>query len=283
MSRKSKSTSGEGPTGRVTTEARREWKHRYNNSDKGRAAKRKWTAKNPKWTWAVLATERAKKRAAKAGVPFEINSRYLHSITPNRCPVFGYKFQWAGNGTTHPSSPTVDRLDPQKGYVPGNVAIISHKANTIKSSYGYEDVIVVAEWLGRIESRRSTECDTHLTSGRAIVITTQRTGASNMVPNPHKVPKSLWAKWRDAGRLVYNDLVSNGITERTAALRAWEATEKAIAMGVMTGPLPEEAPAEPVELTEAFLRENPPVPQAEEAAEQPKKTPARRRKAEKAE
>jgi hypothetical protein len=46
-----------------------------------------------------------------------------------------------------PESPSLDRLDPKLGYVPGNIVIISVKANLIKSAYGSEDILKVGEWL----------------------------------------------------------------------------------------------------------------------------------------
>lgn len=120
---------------------------KWNASDKARIAKARWKQKDPKRAWAVYATGGAKTRAKAKGLLFDLTSPYLLSITPDTCPVFGTPFVFVGNKTIQPESATLDRLDPAKGYVRGNVIVMSMKANTIKSAYGSEDVQKVAEWL----------------------------------------------------------------------------------------------------------------------------------------
>ncbi len=36
------------------------------------------------------------------------------------------------NNEGRASKPTLDRIDPRKGYIPGNVVVISYRANVIK-------------------------------------------------------------------------------------------------------------------------------------------------------
>jgi hypothetical protein len=45
------------------------------------------------------------------------------------------------------TSPTVDRLRPELGYIPGNVIVISHLANRIKSTASSMQVLQVAQWM----------------------------------------------------------------------------------------------------------------------------------------
>jgi hypothetical protein len=52
-----------------------------------------------------------------------------------------------GNGKLHMSSPSLDRIRPELGYVPGNVAVISYKANAIKQGATPEELRAVADWL----------------------------------------------------------------------------------------------------------------------------------------
>ena len=42
-------------------------------------------------------------------------------------------------------SPSLDRIDSTKGYVPGNVWVISNKANRMKSNAAAEELIIFAK------------------------------------------------------------------------------------------------------------------------------------------
>lgn len=111
--------------------------------------------RNPKQTWASYALKDAKKRAAKKGVPFAITRVYIESLLPDKCPVFGTTFTFLGNGKIKPESPALDRVVPSKGYVEGNIQIISVKANSIKSAYNSKDIFKVAEWLHKLEQHNT--------------------------------------------------------------------------------------------------------------------------------
>jgi hypothetical protein len=115
--------------------------------------RQRYKERNPKKTWAAYAKRDAKNRALKKGVPFNITSAYVFSILTDECPVFGTKFQWLGNGKIGPNSPSLDRINPAKGYVEGNLMIISSKANNIKSAYTSSDIFKVALWLQTIENK----------------------------------------------------------------------------------------------------------------------------------
>lgn len=75
-------------------------------------------------------------------------ARYLISIAPMYCPVFGIELK-PTSGAWHPDAPSVDRKDPTKGYVRGNLQIISMKANKMKNDASQEDLEKFAEWVLR--------------------------------------------------------------------------------------------------------------------------------------
>jgi len=52
---------------------------------------------------------------------------------PKVCPVLGIELDWGKNGR-QPNSPSLDRIDPTKGYIPGNVMMISDLANSMKNN-----------------------------------------------------------------------------------------------------------------------------------------------------
>lgn len=116
----------------------------------------RWAQKNPKKVWANYACKDAKKRAVKKNLPHNITIAYIVSIMTDTCPIYGTEFKWMGNGGILPTSPSLDRIDPAKGYVEGNVVIISSKANNIKSAYKSADLYKVADWLYEIEKHANS-------------------------------------------------------------------------------------------------------------------------------
>jgi hypothetical protein len=133
----------------VSAAVRKKINDKWNASAKGKNAKQRWAEKNPKRYWAVSVCGGAKERAKKLGVPFNLNKDYVYALTPDVCPVFGTPFVFRGSGVggMSMSSATLDRLAPAKGYVRGNVAVVSMKANAIKSNASAEEIRKVADWL----------------------------------------------------------------------------------------------------------------------------------------
>lgn len=73
----------------------------------------------------------ARRRARKAGVEFTITAADV--VIPERCPWLDIPLT-VGCGKVHDGSPSLDRIIPEIGYVRGNVIVISHRANSIKSN-----------------------------------------------------------------------------------------------------------------------------------------------------
>jgi hypothetical protein len=111
---------------------------------------------NKDWRKAYLASKRGhltrflaktKERAKAQNLPHDIDLEYLESIAGLHCPVFGTPFVWGQGNGAHPYRPSVDRIIPELGYVKGNVAFISLKANTIKQDVTEKELYAVADWL----------------------------------------------------------------------------------------------------------------------------------------
>ena len=64
------------------------------------------------------------------------------------CPVLGIKMTWVGERDTTPS---IDKIFPNKGYVEGNVIWVSTRANRIKQDATPEEMMKVAKWLKKQE------------------------------------------------------------------------------------------------------------------------------------
>lgn len=97
-------------------------------------------------------TNDAKRRAKKKNLPFDIDKDYIRSIVPSHCPILGMPLEWSahrGGQGPLPNSPSLDRIDPAKGYIKGNVWIISHRANQIKSDASHDELKRVTEAVGQ--------------------------------------------------------------------------------------------------------------------------------------
>jgi len=55
------------------------------------------------------------------------------------------------------TSPTLDRFIPELGYIPGNVDIISHRANALKSNATLEEVQMLADYMKRKTGQANVE------------------------------------------------------------------------------------------------------------------------------
>lgn len=71
-----------------------------------------------------------KKRAKKTGQDFSID--YSDVVVPDVCPIFGVPFNLKGAAGDCDYSPSIDRIDSSKGYVKGNIQVISKLANCMK-------------------------------------------------------------------------------------------------------------------------------------------------------
>ena len=78
----------------------------------------------------------------------ELRNKYEVAITrqdiynvwqeDNKCPIMGTNYTIGGDLDT---SPSLDRINPDKGYTPDNIQVISRIANTMKSSASAEQLM----------------------------------------------------------------------------------------------------------------------------------------------
>jgi len=103
----------------------------------------KWTADNPEW----FMFRDARMRARKCGLPFDI-PHWKDLAIPGICPVLGIPIQ-RGNGARCDSSPTLDRIVPELGYVLSNVRVISWRANRLKNDATAAELRLIADYIDR--------------------------------------------------------------------------------------------------------------------------------------
>jgi hypothetical protein len=101
---------------------------------------KQWAKNNPK----SIMLKSAKLRASKLNIPCTIT---LDDIEiPKRCPVLGIELIH-GDGGILDASPSLDRILPSQGYVPGNICVISNRANRIKNDASLADLLKLTKWL----------------------------------------------------------------------------------------------------------------------------------------
>jgi hypothetical protein len=83
----------------------------------------------------------ARDRAKAVGLLFTVTVEDIARVMGAQCPVYGTPW---GTGR---NAPSLDRLRPREGYTPKNIAVISVRANAIKSDANAEQVLRVYKWM----------------------------------------------------------------------------------------------------------------------------------------
>ena len=119
--------------------------NKYGRNDVCKSCRREAAAEKYKADWFHQTAILKKAQCKKLGVDFDLDSNYLESIWTDTCPVFNKKFVRHEKG--HDLCPTLDRVDPSKGYTKGNVRYISARANRIKYDASVEELKKVLAYM----------------------------------------------------------------------------------------------------------------------------------------
>ena len=94
----------------------------------------------------------ARRRAKQTGLAFDLSLSDIR--IPDRCPVLQIKLEKAlrksRSRRARINAPSVDRIDPNRGYTKDNIGIISHRANNLKRDGSAEEHIKVAEFMEKM-------------------------------------------------------------------------------------------------------------------------------------
>jgi hypothetical protein len=87
-----------------------------------------------------------KARAKDKDLPFDLTEEHLREVWTGVCPIFNMPLdiQALKNSPQHAE---LDRVIPELGYVKGNVAWLSQRANRIKDNAKLEELERLVEWL----------------------------------------------------------------------------------------------------------------------------------------
>ncbi|GLX91801.1 hypothetical protein Pfra02_43690 [Pseudomonas fragi] len=122
-----------------------EW--RANNAEhlKARGAKRRLEKR------AMCLIAAARVRSRNKGHAFDLDSfseELQGRIDKGICELSGVNFDLSPG--RKPNSPSLDRINPELGYIPGNVRVICHALNAALGDWGEEALLpIMAGWVAR--------------------------------------------------------------------------------------------------------------------------------------
>lgn len=101
-----------------------------------------------------------KHRAENQGLAFDLDAQYLIHQWNEQAGLCFYTeepicFTNVSDSLKHPhpQQPSLDKLDPDKGYVKGNVVWCSHRINTMKGNFTYEQFIKMCSHITEVRKR----------------------------------------------------------------------------------------------------------------------------------
>lgn len=94
-----------------------------------------------------IAIKQARERLRGTDVPVTITVKDLLPL-PSYCPVLGIEIRYCqGKIGFIDHSPSMDRIVPRLGYVPGNVRIISWRANRLKQDATLDELLAIVSYI----------------------------------------------------------------------------------------------------------------------------------------
>lgn len=100
-----------------------------------------------------MVMQNIRSRSLKEGFVYNVDRAYLESIFPDDfiCPVSKVKMEW-GNNSGRDNSPSLDRIQPELGYVKGNVVWVSNRVNRIKHNASVELLRQIVDFYSNISN-----------------------------------------------------------------------------------------------------------------------------------
>lgn len=92
-----------------------------------------------------------KYRAKRRNIEFTINEEDI--TIPSHCPYLGIELtNIRGSGRLR-SNPSIDRIDNSRGYIKGNIRVVSNLANIMKQNVTEEQLIAFAKGVLKLHGR----------------------------------------------------------------------------------------------------------------------------------
>ena len=129
-------------------------KWRKEHPEKSAEYARNWRRKNPVKYWLMTVRNGAKQR----GLEFDITEEDISPL-PEFCPVFKIKLDYSKGAVfgrnTRLNVASIDRIDNARGYVKGNVVVVSLRANYLKKDAASAELRALANFYTALENDRA--------------------------------------------------------------------------------------------------------------------------------
>lgn len=118
--------------------------------------KDRWIDQSPRERWlrsrqkargrAIVMKNAAKQRASKLGLDFDLTREWIEEkLEVGECEMTGLPFNLTLSGRMdNPYAPSLDRIDPERGYTQSNVRVCLWMYNAAKGMWQEEDVLAMA-------------------------------------------------------------------------------------------------------------------------------------------
>lgn len=90
----------------------------------------------------------ARRRATKQGRECTIGLDDI--VIPTHCPVLGLELTTLSDRVAAPNSMSLDRINNDLGYVPGNVVVVSYRANVLKKDASVEELEALTKYYKKV-------------------------------------------------------------------------------------------------------------------------------------
>ena len=133
-----------------------EWEDNYGRAvarkERERTYKAKWGERQHTDLYRVQREKFSRKKANATKTGWEWSITFGELDWPTHCPILGMELDYFLEYRAE-NSPSFDQIDSGKGYIPGNVQIISWRANRIKNDGNAEEHQKIADYLKKITQR----------------------------------------------------------------------------------------------------------------------------------
>ena len=90
----------------------------------------------------------AKKNAERMGREFTITKEDI--VIPTHCPYLGVALERRVDIPRYDYNPSLDRINPAKGYTPDNIQVTSIRANRLKNSFTPTELVTICKNILRL-------------------------------------------------------------------------------------------------------------------------------------